>query len=143
MLHSRMQLRTIFVCLKLRTQNPPPAAFCGPGSTGLRGGNPQGILWDAVKERLTNSRHTYKEEIVIKTAKLPAVSILAVLLLAGMAFAQTDPGVQSGNRGTGATIISSDPNGFLPFFTDGLARFQEVEIRLQRSSGNVGLGTSI
>ncbi len=52
-----------------------------------------------------------------KAAKLATVSTLAVLFLAGMAFAQTDPGVQSGNRGTGATIISSDPNGFLPFFT--------------------------
>jgi hypothetical protein len=27
-----MQLFAIFVCLKLHTQNPSPAAFCGPGS---------------------------------------------------------------------------------------------------------------
>jgi len=77
---------------------------------------------------------------VIKAAKLPAVSILAVLFLAGMALAQTDPGVQSGNRGTGATIISSDPNGFLPFFTDGQARFQAVESVSNSPSGNNGLG---
>ena len=61
---------------------------------------------------------------MIKTAKLASVSILALLLLAEMAFAQTDPGVQSGNRGTGATIIASDPNGFLPFFQDGQNRFR-------------------
>ena len=77
---------------------------------------------------------------MIKAAKLPAVSILAVLFLAGMALAQTDPGVQSGNRGTGATIISSDPNGFLPFFTDGQARFQAVESVSNSPSGNNGLG---
>jgi CxxC motif-containing protein (DUF1111 family) len=63
---------------------------------------------------------------------------LAVLFLAGMALAQTDPGVQSGNRGTGTTIISSDPNGFLPFFVDGQARFQEVEA--VSGGANVGLG---
>ena len=39
---------------------------------------------------------------MIKTAKLASVLTLAVLFLAGMALAQTDPGVQSGNRGTGA-----------------------------------------
>src|SRR5579864_6007430 len=55
-----------------------------------------------------------------------------------MALAQTDPGVQSGNRGTGTTIISSDPNGLLPFFVDGQARFQEVEA--VSGGANVGLG---
>jgi CxxC motif-containing protein (DUF1111 family) len=65
---------------------------------------------------------------VIKT-KLTSALTLAVLFLAGMAFAQTDPGVQSASRGTGATIInpSNDPNGFTAFFNDGLTRFQEVE----------------
>jgi len=53
---------------------------------------------------------------VIKTARPASVLTFAVLFLGGMALAQTDPGVQSGNRGTGTTIISSDPNGFLPFF---------------------------
>jgi CxxC motif-containing protein (DUF1111 family) len=51
-----------------------------------------------------------------------------------------DPGVQSGNRGTGATIINpaDDPNGFTAFFQDGLNRFQEVET--VSNSANVGLG---
>jgi hypothetical protein len=44
-------------------------------------------------------------------------------------FAQTDPGVQSGNWGTGATIINpaNDPNGFTAFFNAGSDQFQEVE----------------
>ncbi len=65
---------------------------------------------------------------------------LAVLFLAGTAFAQTDPGVQSASRGTGVTIINpaDDPNGFTAFFEDGLARFQEVET--VSNSANVGLG---
>jgi CxxC motif-containing protein (DUF1111 family) len=51
-----------------------------------------------------------------------------------------DPGVQSGNRGTGATLINpaNDPNGFTAFFEDGLSRFQEVEA--VSNSANVGLG---
>jgi hypothetical protein len=134
-----MQLRAIFVCLKLRTQNPSPAAFCGP-ATGLRGGNPPGYFAGRSQAFEEFATKPYKEEIVIKTAKLPSVLFLAVLFLAGMAFAQTDPGVQSGNRGTGATIITSDPNGFLPFFTDGQARFQAVESVSGNAAGNNGLG---
>jgi CxxC motif-containing protein (DUF1111 family) len=75
------------------------------------------------------------------TVKLVSVSTLsAVLLFAGMTFAQTDPGVQSASRGTGATIINpaNDPHGFTAFFQDGLARFQEVEA--VSSAANVGLG---
>ena len=68
---------------------------------------------------------------MIKTARLASVLTLAVLLLAGMAFAQTDPGVQSGNRGTGAALSSvlsrTARRGFSSFFTDGHTRFQEVE----------------
>jgi CxxC motif-containing protein (DUF1111 family) len=66
--------------------------------------------------------------IVIKT-KLASVLTWALLFLAGMPFAQTDPGVQSANRGTGGTLINpgNDPNGFYPFFTDGLFRFQVVK----------------
>jgi CxxC motif-containing protein (DUF1111 family) len=65
---------------------------------------------------------------------------LAVVVVVGVASAQTDPGVQSANRGTGATIInpSNDPNGFTAFFNDGLSRFQEVET--VSNSANVGLG---
>lgn len=65
---------------------------------------------------------------------------LAVLFVAGAVSAQTDPGVQSASRGTGATIIdpSNDPNGFTAFFNDGLNRFQEVET--VSNSANTGLG---
>jgi CxxC motif-containing protein (DUF1111 family) len=78
---------------------------------------------------------------VIKTARLASVLTLVVLFLAGMAFAQTDPGVQSGNRGTGAALSSvsaNNPSGILAFFTDGQTRFQEVET--VSNSANVGLG---
>jgi CxxC motif-containing protein (DUF1111 family) len=76
---------------------------------------------------------------VIKT-KRASVLTLATLFLGGMAFAQTDPGVQSGSRGTGATLINpgNDPNGFYAFFQDGLTRFQAVET--VSNSANVGLG---
>jgi CxxC motif-containing protein (DUF1111 family) len=76
----------------------------------------------------------------VSNTKLAAVLFLSVLCVAGIAFAQTDPGVQSASRGTGATIISpsNDPNGFTAFFTDGLTRFQEVET--VSGSANVGLG---
>ena len=66
---------------------------------------------------------------MIKTAKLASIT-LAVLFLAGMALAQTDPGVQAGNRGTGAalsSVLANDNPGILAFFNDGLARFQEVD----------------
>ena len=75
------------------------------------------------------------------TAKVVSASILAVLFLAGMAFAQTDPGVQSGNRGTGATVIpQNDQTGFLAFFNDGLKRFQDVESVSNSPTNNNGLG---
>jgi len=77
---------------------------------------------------------------VIRTAKRTLVLAIAMLFLAGIALAQTDPGVQSASRGTGATIITSDPNGFLPFFTDGLKRFQDVESVSNSPTGNNGLG---
>jgi len=89
---------------------------------------------------MRNSPGTLQGGIVSKTATLASVSVLAVLFLAGMAFAQTDPGVQSANRGTGATIISSDPNGFLPFFQDGQKRFTDVESVSNSPTGNNGLG---
>jgi CxxC motif-containing protein (DUF1111 family) len=78
---------------------------------------------------------------VIKPARLASSFILALLFLAGAAFAQTDPGVQSGNRGTGAalsSVASNSPSGILGFFTDGQTRFQEVET--VSNSANVGLG---
>src|SRR5271167_4721650 len=59
-----------------------------------------------------------------------------------MALAQTDPGVQSGNRGTGGSIIDpgNDPNGFYAFFQDGLTRFQDVESVSNSPTNNNGLG---
>jgi CxxC motif-containing protein (DUF1111 family) len=77
---------------------------------------------------------------VISREKPIAALILAVLFLTGIALAQTDPGVQSASRGTGATIINpaDDPNGFTAFFQDGLNRFQVVET--VSNSANVGLG---
>jgi len=64
-----------------------------------------------------------------------------MLYLAGTAYAQTDPGVQSGNRGTGAalsSVLANDNPGILAFFNDGLARFQEVES--VSNGANNGLG---
>ena len=77
---------------------------------------------------------------MIRTATLTSVLALAGLYFAGMAFSQTDPGVQSASRGTGVTIInpSNDPNGFTAFFNDGFNRFQEVET--VSNSANTGLG---
>jgi CxxC motif-containing protein (DUF1111 family) len=78
---------------------------------------------------------------VTKSARLMFGFTLAVLFLAGAAFAQTDPGVQSGNRGTGgalSSVSSNSPSGILAFFTDGQARFQEVEA--VSGGANNGLG---
>jgi CxxC motif-containing protein (DUF1111 family) len=69
------------------------------------------------------------------------LSLFLAGLFAGLALAQTDPGVQAGNRGTGATLIpSSDTTGFLTFFNDGLSRFQDVESVSGNPAGNNGLG---
>jgi CxxC motif-containing protein (DUF1111 family) len=78
-----------------------------------------------------------------KTAKFASVLTMTVLFLAGMAFAQTDPGVQSGNRGTGAalsSVLANSPSGILAFFTDGQKRFQDVESVSNSPTGNNGLG---
>ncbi len=80
---------------------------------------------------------------MIKTAKLALVFTLAVLFFTGTVSAQTDPGVQSGNRGTGAalsSVLSNSPSGILSFFTDGQTRFQAVESVSKSSTGNNGLG---
>ena len=54
---------------------------------------------------------------------------VALPLVALSCFGQTDPGVQSASRGTGASIINpaNDPNGFTAFFNGGKDTFQEVE----------------
>jgi CxxC motif-containing protein (DUF1111 family) len=64
-----------------------------------------------------------------------------MLFFTGTTLAQTDPGVQSGNRGTGAalsSVLADDNHGILAFFNDGLARFQEVES--VSNGANNGLG---
>jgi len=83
---------------------------------------------------------------VIKTARFASVLTVVLLFLAGMALAQTDPGVQSANRGTGAALqaVQSDDNGNNPglnaFFQDGLKRFQDLESVSNSPTGNNGLG---
>ena len=65
-----------------------------------------------------------------KSGRLASITLLSVLCLSGAALAQSDPGVQSGNRGTGAALASvqaNDNSGILEYFNDGLARFQEVD----------------
>jgi CxxC motif-containing protein (DUF1111 family) len=68
------------------------------------------------------------------------------VLVAGLALAQTDPGVQSVNRGTGAALpaVQHDDNGNNPglnaFFQDGLKRFQDLESVSHSPTNNNGLG---
>jgi CxxC motif-containing protein (DUF1111 family) len=78
---------------------------------------------------------------MLKILRLAAAFTTAVLFLAGMTEAQTDPGVQSGNRGTGAalsSVLMDDNAGILAFFNDGLSRFQEIES--VSGGANNGLG---
>ncbi|MGD1022628.1 MAG: di-heme oxidoredictase family protein [Candidatus Sulfotelmatobacter sp.] len=74
---------------------------------------------------------------------LTEVLTSALLLVAGVAFAQTDPGVQSASRGTGValpSVLANDNPGILAFFNDGFARFQAVESVSNSATGNNGLG---
>jgi CxxC motif-containing protein (DUF1111 family) len=69
--------------------------------------------------------------------------LFTVMFFAPFAVTQTDPGVQSGNRGTGAalsSVLTNSPSGILSFFTDGQARFQAVESVSGNPNGNNGLG---
>ncbi|HLJ30733.1 MAG TPA: di-heme oxidoredictase family protein [Candidatus Angelobacter sp.] len=77
----------------------------------------------------------------MKFLKFVSVSILVAALLVAGAFAQSDPGVQGGNRGTGAPLasVASDP-GLASFFTDGQKRFADVESVSNSPTGNNGLG---
>jgi CxxC motif-containing protein (DUF1111 family) len=80
--------------------------------------------------------------------KVPSavLTLLAALLVPASVLAQTDPGVQGANRGTGAALkfVQNDDNGNNPglnaFFQDGLKRFQDVESVSGSSTGNNGLG---
>src|SRR5260370_3396845 len=77
--------------------------------------------------------------VVIKTARLASVLTLAVLFLAGMAFAQTDRGVRSPtgvNAGQPFASVSASAND-LAFFQTGLAQFNEHQTV---TGDNNGLG---
>ncbi|MGA8270697.1 MAG: di-heme oxidoredictase family protein [Candidatus Sulfotelmatobacter sp.] len=79
---------------------------------------------------------------MIKTDTFASTLIL-VFFFAGMVFAQTDPGVQSASRGTGAalpSVLANDNPGILAFFTDGQNRFQAVESVSNSPTGDNGLG---
>jgi CxxC motif-containing protein (DUF1111 family) len=95
---------------------------------------------------MRNSRDSLQREIVVRTVKLASVLTLAMLFLVAMALAQTDPGVQSASRGTGAALqaVQSDDNGnnigLNAFFQDGFKRFQDVESVSGSTTGNNGLG---
>ena len=76
---------------------------------------------------------------MIKTARLASVLTLAVLFPAGMAFAQTDPGVRSTtgvNAGQPFASVSANAND-LAFFQTGLAQFNEHQTV---TGDNNGLG---
>jgi CxxC motif-containing protein (DUF1111 family) len=80
---------------------------------------------------------------MVNTGKCASVAALVALFLATAVLAQTDPGVQSASRGTGAalsSVLANDNPGILNFFNDGLARFQEVESVSNSPAGNNGLG---
>jgi CxxC motif-containing protein (DUF1111 family) len=77
------------------------------------------------------------------------LSLVAMLFLPSVAFAQTDPGVRSGainGQPTAtatsplplASVAANNPTGALEFFENGLARFQEVEV--VSGGANNGLG---
>src|ERR1700733_8712866 len=80
----------------------------------------------------------------MKMPKLVSGSILvASLLITEAALAQTDPGVQAANRGTGAalpSVLVNDNPGILAFFENGQKRFQAVESVSNSPTGNNGLG---
>src|SRR5438270_13614721 len=78
---------------------------------------------------------------MLTSARLAFASMMALLLIAGNTFAQTDPGVQSGSRGTGAalsSVLANDKAGVLAAFNDGLMRFQEVETVSGRANNGLG-----
>jgi CxxC motif-containing protein (DUF1111 family) len=78
--------------------------------------------------------------------KIKLILPLALLLLAGVAFSQVlsgpqDPGVQSGNRGTGAALSAiQNKTSLNNLFTDGQMRFEEVQQVSGDPNGHNGLG---
>jgi CxxC motif-containing protein (DUF1111 family) len=88
----------------------------------------------------------------MKTARLTSVLVsLAAILVPGMVFGQSDPGVRPGaiNGQPGATptsplplptVVTNQPPGSLEFFQNGLGRFQEIESVSNSPTNNNGLG---
>jgi hypothetical protein len=70
--------------------------------------------------------------------KLGWAATVGVQFVIGMPTTQTDPGVQTTSRSTGATIINlaNDPKGFIALFNDVIKRFQAVESMSGRPCGN-------
>ena len=75
----------------------------------------------------------------MKTAKLASVITIASLILAGMAFAQVDPGVRGGAAGAGGPLagLSAAESAF---FTAAKARFAEVDSVQGTIAGEDGVG---
>lgn len=68
---------------------------------------------------------------------------MATLLFAGMAFAQTDPGIRGGAAGAGgplASVSADNPAGSLAFFNDALDTFAEVDSVSGTVAGEAGAG---
>jgi CxxC motif-containing protein (DUF1111 family) len=78
----------------------------------------------------------------MKIAKLvPLLAFLAAVFLPGIAFAQSDPGVQGGPARAGSPLASvNSSDGTLQFFQNGQARFQDIESVSNSPTGNNGLG---
>ena len=74
------------------------------------------------------------------SVNLDSAAIVGVQLLTGMATTETDPGVQTASRGTGATISRRrmTHKASSPFFNDGPKRFQDAESVSGSPSGNNG-----
>jgi len=100
------------------------------------------VSYNRTTEERTRDRQCNQMPIRANASKFAPALLLTVLFLPVTGFTQvTDPGVQSGNRGTGAalsSVLSDSPSGILSFFTDGQARFQEVES--VSGGANNGLG---
>jgi CxxC motif-containing protein (DUF1111 family) len=69
--------------------------------------------------------------------------MLSTLLFAGVAMAQTDPGVRGGAAASGgplASVAANNPAGSLAFFNDALDTFQEVDSVSGTIEAGAGLG---
>jgi CxxC motif-containing protein (DUF1111 family) len=84
---------------------------------------------------------------LIKTVKFASILTLALLFVAGMAFAQTDPGVRGGAAAAGSPLASVTNNQpatasptTLDFFNDSKGRFLEVDSVSGTIAGEAGVG---